>query len=154
MKHKRNNHQKEKRIYSCSQCSKSYADVAILKAHIIRIHSGKKKPFSCEMCDFTSWTNAQLQRHIRSVHTKDHQTIPCPHCPKMVATKTQLRRHLLCHSGLKPYSCRMCQAHYKDSSNLKIHVKNIHFITEEQWKADWKVYGLYKYNDGMSEIGQ
>ncbi len=153
IRHRKTIHNKDQHSISCSDCGKLYGTIRQLKNHILVTHSGKEKPFACNLCEFRAWSNANLLRHISCVHKKDQQTIACPHCPKMVGTKHHLRRHLLCHSGFKPYSCRLCStARYKDSSNLKIHVKNIHNITDEEWKADWKRYGIFQSSERSSEI--
>ncbi len=118
----------------CFECGRGYSFRSTLNYHIRAAHSGQEKKFKCDLCDFKAWQKSKLIRHIKGFHEKSNRTIPCPHCPKMVGSPPQLRRHLLCHSGIKPFKCSEpeCDASYKDRTNLKIHMKNIH----NQWHDD------------------
>jgi len=62
---------KEKGVYECETCNKTFSDSKSLKRHIktIHHHSG---PFKCDICDRRFETAKSLKRH----KSKDHKPDP------------------------------------------------------------------------------
>ncbi|KAL8904059.1 MAG: hypothetical protein Q9207_003520 [Kuettlingeria erythrocarpa] len=46
---------------------------------------------------------------------------PCEHCPKNYLHAKHLKRHLLRHTGVRPYSCGLCEDTFSRSDILKRH---------------------------------
>ena len=58
---------RNKRLFSCSKCAKTFRLLGNLKAHE-RIHNSEK-PFCCSKCDKKFTTSSNLKKHER-IHTK------------------------------------------------------------------------------------
>merc|ERR1719342_766741 len=56
----------EAKLYSCSQCEKSFTCRQGLYEHKKTIHEGRK--YSCNKCNKTFTTTSALKFHIRTVH--------------------------------------------------------------------------------------
>ncbi|XP_034004427.1 zinc finger and BTB domain-containing protein 24-like, partial [Trematomus bernacchii] len=137
----------EKKRFSCSVCTKSFALSRSLNKHI-RVHTGIK-PFSCSVCKKPFEVRRDLNRHMR-IHTgekpfgcsvctksfaliislKEHMAIhtgekphSCSVCKKAFAVKRDLNRHLRTHTGEKPFSCSACSKSFSQSGSLKAHIR-------------------------------
>ena len=88
------------------------------------------------MCDFKSFTRQGLRHHVKGKHKIGVKEFTCQICFKVMYMKVHYQRHLLTHSDFKPYKCRLCSASYKDNTNYKIHMKNVHGEIEKD-AGEW-----------------
>ena len=111
----------------CKQCDKSYAWPFLLKNHIKTIHENLKE-FQCDQpdCNANFGRRATLIQHLILVHG-------------IVATKDKNdTKHA------RKYRCKNCDKGYTTSTNLKLHMKNVHdegknallVVEEEKFKCD------------------
>ena len=105
--------------YSCSQCTKSFAQSIDLKRHV-RIHNGEK-PYSCPQCTKSFTQSIDLKRHAR-IHNGE-KPYSCSKCTKSFAHSGHLNQHMRVHTGEKPYKCLQCSKSYAQSINLKTHLR-------------------------------
>ncbi len=70
--------------------------------------------------------------YFRRVHEKSHRKHQCNVCEKRCGSMYQLKRHQLTHSSIKPFSCNLCEAAYKDKTNLTIHLRNVHNVHKDK----------------------
>ncbi|XP_075051332.1 zinc finger and BTB domain-containing protein 8A.2-like isoform X2 [Mixophyes fleayi] len=50
----------------------------------------------------------------------------CPFCTHMVKRKTDLKRHLRCHTGERPYPCKVCGKRFTRLEHVRTHFRTIH----------------------------
>ncbi len=112
-------------------------------------HSSGTRNFRCSLCDYTAFTKNAIHKHMAGKHKIGAKTYQCQICGKVVYAKVHYQRHLLTHSNFKPYKCRLCSASYKDNTNYKIHMKNIHGVTIKNPIID----GTGKYNRATGAVG-
>ncbi|XP_078112514.1 uncharacterized protein LOC144521781 [Sander vitreus] len=108
--------------FICSICGKGFARKAHLRQHLV-IHTGEKT-FSCFFCEKRFGDRSSLKRHL-IVHTGEKQ-FNCSLCDKRFALKQHLKRHLLVHTGEKLYGCSVCDKRFADPSGLRRHF-TVHF---------------------------
>ncbi|XP_046408789.1 gastrula zinc finger protein XlCGF57.1-like [Ischnura elegans] len=109
---------KEKRLYSCSECTESFTQKRDLTVHKIT-HTGGKT-YSCSTCSKSFTRRGHLNIHSRT-HTGEKPFI-CKVCSKSFSTKDVLYAHVRKHTGERPYSCKVCEKSFSDKSNLVRHV--------------------------------
>ena len=51
---------------------------------------------------------------------------PCNVCGKIAPNQTKLERHMLIHSGVKNFTCYICNKAFNRKDNLKVHIYNKH----------------------------
>ncbi|XP_063621512.1 zinc finger protein 69-like isoform X1 [Cydia splendana] len=109
-------HQEKKR-YSCSQCTRSFAQKANLQVHQ-KQHTGVKDHI-CEVCGAGFYSQKSLVRH-NLIH-KGERPYPCTLCNKRFIARCDLNRHLRIHSGYKPFKCATCTMSFNAKHQLQNH---------------------------------
>ncbi|XP_037090301.1 LOW QUALITY PROTEIN: protein suppressor of hairy wing-like [Pollicipes pollicipes] len=84
-------------------------------------HKGGEFPCDVADCLKTFRLKSSVDRHKRVIHHQGdvHQ---CPQCGARCADKGTLARHMYTHTGLKPYTCEMCNKHFSRKYHLDRHV--------------------------------
>jgi uncharacterized Zn-finger protein len=69
------------------------------------VHS-TERPYTCGTCGVTFKLTKYLATHIRIKHQAPQKPPQsCPDCSYSSGNAGNFKRHLLCHAGLRPYSC-------------------------------------------------
>ena len=109
--------QTDDKLFSCSVCSKSFANKRSLTRHAI-CHVAEK-PFICNICNKSfSWRHA-LKQHIR-VHTGEKPFV-CNICNKSFGHISTLHLHVRIHRGEKPFVCDICSRSFSTRYDLGRH---------------------------------
>lgn len=72
---------------------------------------------------------------------KSHHLHECDICHKTFTTAYNLTTHGRTHSGERPYPCSKCRKHFKSSSNLNQHLRQVH-SKEKQQNDDDEIHGI------------
>ncbi|KAK2919411.1 zinc finger and SCAN domain-containing protein 2 [Channa argus] len=112
------------RRHNCNQCSMSFPDSALLKAHK-QTHrgTGQGPPYSCTQCGKTFTQACNLKVHQR-IHSGQGLHL-CSHCGKGFPSFSDLKTHKCGQTGDKPYCCTVCGNKFSRLWNLKLH-RRIH----------------------------
>ena len=109
---------KEKLLWKCDFCEKSFFNDQILGLHVKSNHKpiieGWKK---CEFCDKTYQSKKSLYQHVNVTHSKKIN-YECEICNKVFLNESNLNTHKKSvHKGIKPFQCNSCE--YKFSTKIK-----------------------------------
>ena len=122
--HQQTLHDPEK-PFACDKCDFRTARKYTLKVHMIKGHSSEA-PFTCDKCDFQTKTKEKLIQHCL-VHNSEKQ-VASDLCDIRKVTKVNLVKHKLIHINREQVSfpCHICKKDFKQSFNLKRHLKTQH----------------------------
>jgi KRAB domain-containing zinc finger protein len=124
LRNHRNVVHRAKRPFHCSECSATFKSKHHLISHSV-IHSDEK-PFSCELCDNTFKLSQSKFSHMKT-HIKDRKpTHFCPECGKGFLKGQTLKKHIPLHSGLKNFTCVICDKMFSQEINMKTHIATVH----------------------------
>ncbi|KAH8253798.1 hypothetical protein KR032_006962 [Drosophila birchii] len=123
---------KEKRVYPCEKCSKTFTTKAAIEYHFVSKHVPKSEfKFSCPECNKKIPTARKLKQHMRYMHDPETAII-CDKCGKTLRTQTNLKKHHeLEHSEAPrpkpdPVQCEICGTWLSHLSGLKQHMNTVH----------------------------
>ncbi|KAL1460865.1 hypothetical protein WDU94_012804 [Cyamophila willieti] len=131
--------------YKCNACDKTFAMYSGLMRHIQSDScSTLENILICSYCKQTFSQKKNLSQHYRTVHgillrsnviaemklecgiTIDGVTsYKCPHCPSLFLRFFSLQKHLKSHSGVRPFTCTVCNKSFALREHLTRH-SNIH----------------------------
>ncbi|KAG8228288.1 hypothetical protein J437_LFUL006257 [Ladona fulva] len=155
-------------MFKCSDCGKSFTYKHVLRDHILRIH-GDVVTFDCELCNYKAKKELDLKRHVMAMHeamATEHKELldfgvikhamklykgkwdkeaknaataevevrevtpsvfPCSMCGCSFKCESNLRRHMkIVHFKQTDFVCAFCGKFFSQAFNLKLHMKNIH----------------------------
>lgn len=125
--------------YKCEQCNRRFGHKITLDAHIRKIHQGEKRAYKCELCDKSYSFMGGLTTHMRETHERQEEAYECkiPGCEKKYTSYITLQRHVrvkhLMSEVPTRYVCEQCGATFKQTSNLRYHMRTRH-PTEDDLK--------------------
>ena len=76
----------------------------------VKSHSGIRD-LKCHICDAAFASRYTLNAHIKR-HAITEPLFSCPYCGKGSKSKANLEQHIRIHTGVRPYSCNVCNAAY------------------------------------------
>ncbi|GLV44431.1 crooked legs [Carabus blaptoides fortunei] len=106
-----------KRLYSCTICSKNVA-AGNVKTHM-KLHTNKKL-HSCYQCGRKFYSTYNLKRHMLT-HTGE-RPFQCELCNKSFTRFTYLTDHRKLHCD-ETYSCSFCSKTFSEDAKLHLHLK-------------------------------
>ncbi|XP_022222739.2 transcription factor grauzone [Drosophila obscura] len=123
---------KEKRVYQCEKCPKTFTTKAAIEYHNVSKHVAKSDyKFTCPECNKKIPTERKLKEHMRYMHDPE-TAIMCDKCGKTLRSQTNLKKHHeLEHSDEprpkpEPVQCEICGTWLRHLSGLKQHMNTVH----------------------------
>lgn len=74
----------------------------------VKSHSGIRD-LKCHLCDATFASRYTLNAHVKR-HAITEPLFSCQYCGKGSKSKANLDQHIRIHTGVRPYSCNVCNA--------------------------------------------
>ncbi|XP_046408708.1 oocyte zinc finger protein XlCOF6-like [Ischnura elegans] len=107
------------KTYSCSTCCKSFTHRGHFNSHVLT--HAREKPFICKVCSKSFSRKDILYVHVRT-HTGE-RPFSCSVCEKSFSDKSNLVKHFRTHTGDKPFSCDECEKSFSHKSDLVRHIR-------------------------------
>ncbi|XP_061788842.1 zinc finger and BTB domain-containing protein 40 isoform X2 [Nerophis lumbriciformis] len=111
------------RPYVCRECGKGYIQASGLTAHLQTFHN-MQHPLDCLKCCLSFQTLEEHQKHVEEFHVKDFHK--CSTCNKVLTSTVLLEKHKTLHTGIKPFTCNLCNKSYQQLSGLWYHNRTNH----------------------------
>ena len=163
---------KNPKKHFCSVCGKGFHARTLMQQHYDFRHTSKLKRFVCTECNKAFELKKSFDEHMMRLHNKGDYKFQCDFCGRRFFHLQEFKVHRAKHTNIKEYSCGRCNnaafatpgklnAHlancgkpsmhectichkfYSTSSNLAIHVGDVH-KNEVTWTCPIcpnKVYG-------------
>ena len=150
------------RFNYCSKCNKNFNTKDILRKHDKSVHA-ESRNFVCDYCGKGFKRADGLKEHLRTHNTDDSEKAECSVCGKLLSSRKALQIHMRIHENIVPFMCETCGKSFRQQSNLKSHVINIHtdeakFQCEKcprklKSLARWKVHmRFHACKEGLDKI--
>ena len=123
----KNNEEKCRGKYSCSQCTRVFSAADYLKDHIKSVHENCLD-YECEKCKKKFVSKIRLTSHIVQTHSSQ---VNCGICNKKISNPQQLKRHMVfSHNETEgAIFCVQCpKSVFFKESTYKVHMENKHDI--------------------------
>ena len=83
------------------------------------------RQFACPQCQRSYVTKGGLKVHVDRIHKKQYR-YRCETCGKGFIGRCVYHDHIAAHTGVKRYTCSMCEMKFMNKSSLKKHVFQFH----------------------------
>ena len=92
-----------------------------------------KKRFVCESvgCGKAYTTSDRMKRHFRTHFLEESLKCEIKGCEYRTWERIDFTNHMNVHKGIRPHVCTDCDKSFTTRKYLKIHIKNIHSVSEE-----------------------
>ena len=122
--------ERQKSVFHCSICQRSFTRKFDLQRHQTRVHQGSYK-FQCETCGQGFMDTHALKVHGDNEHSgtgeNSKYVFRCDTCKVSFTRKYDLQRHeIRIHQGAYKYHCELCGKGCMDSHGLKVHFEVNH----------------------------
>ena len=135
-------HTNKPKKFVCTECNKAFELKKSYDKHMMRLHNKGDYKFQCDFCGRRFFHLQEFKVH-RAKHT-NIKKYSCGHCNNAAfATPGKLNAHLANCGKPSTYECTICHKFYSTSSNLAIHVGDVH-KNDVTWRCPIfpnKVYG-------------
>ena len=135
-------HTNKSQKFVCTECNKAFELKKSFDEHMMRLHNKGDYKFQCDFCGRRIFHLQEFKVH-RAKHTNIKE-YSCGHCNNAAfATPGKLNAHLPNCGKPSTYKCTICHKFCSTSSNLAIHVGDVH-KNEVTWRCPicpTKVYG-------------
>ena len=163
---------KNPKKHFCEVCGKGFHARTLMQQHYDFRHTNKPKRFVCTECNKAFELKKSYDEHMMRLHNKGDCKFQCDFCGRRFFHLQEFKVHCATHTNIKEYSCGCCKnadfatpgklnAHlatcgkpstyectifhkfYSSSSNLAIHVRDMH-KNDVTWRCPicpTKVYG-------------
>lgn len=112
-----------KSVYNCHLCPQTFDRAQTLHVHQLNAHQTDTEQILCHLC--AKWFKPRhYNEHVRNIHL-DEKCV-CTICGQKYSNTANLQRHILIHTKEKPYTCKLCDAAFNQSTILKLHVSRVH----------------------------
>ena len=118
-------HTNKPKKFVCTECNKAFELKKSYDEHMMRLHNKGDYKFQCDFCGRCFFHLQEFKVH-RAKHTNIKE-YSCGHCNNAAfATPGKLNAHLANCGKPSTYECTICHKFYSTSSNLAIHVGDMH----------------------------
>ena len=98
------------------------------------------KDFHCYICLATFTSIQPIQEHLKT-HTSDPKLwkpYGCyfEHCGRAFMNAGDYHRHVFTHTGIRPYTCPVCDLDFNRKANWSRHIKSVHKEILEKYKHE------------------
>ncbi|XP_063632053.1 oocyte zinc finger protein XlCOF6-like isoform X21 [Cydia splendana] len=115
-------HNKERTVFSCTECDAAFEQRALLYGHLKTAHTNDNK---CSYCDTQFPTMTRLNSHIARIHTGE-RAFGCDVCDMTFSDKAALKRHMVTHNDSMKMACPVCQSLFTRRYRMNLHIKKCH----------------------------
>ena len=135
-------HTNKPKKFVCTECNKAFELKKRNDEHMMRLHNKGDYKFQCDFCGRHFFHLQEFKvHHAKHTNIKEYS---CGHCKNAYfTTPGKLNAHLATCGKPNTYECTICHKFYSTSSNLAIHVGDVH-KNDVTWRCPicpTKVYG-------------
>ena len=118
-------HTNKPKKFMCTECNKAFELKKTFDEHMMRLHNKGDYKFQCDFCGRRFFHLQEFKVHCaKHTNIKEYS---CGHCNNAAfATPGKLNAHLANCGKPSTYECTICHKFYSMSSNLAIHVGDMH----------------------------
>ena len=116
-------HLREHSKYTCRHCASEFTDRKQLLHHVKTMHHGSQ--FACSQCQCSYGSKGSLTEHVNRMH-KQLYRYRCETCGKGFLGRCEYHDHKAAHTGVKRYTCSICDILFTHKRALKAHVLHLH----------------------------
>ena len=116
-------HLHEHSKYTCRHCASECNDRKQLLHHVKTMHHGSQ--FACPQCQCSYVSKGSLTEHVNRMHKKLYR-YRCATCGKGFLGRCEYHDHIAAHTGVKRYTCSICDILFTNKRALKAHVSHLH----------------------------
>lgn len=121
-KHMRNQHNENRKKFTCNICDKQLSTAASLRTHL-HVHSNIYR-YKCTFCDKQFKFGSNLKCHI-GTHTGE-RPFKCGICPMSFTSTSSAAVHRRLHKQGDSYKCLLCSTTCESSKLLNYHMRDEH----------------------------
>ncbi|CAH0731000.1 unnamed protein product, partial [Brenthis ino] len=119
----------------CPICLKGFTTNMDRRDHVNYTHRGITI-HKCSICDKVMSSERLLKRHLRFAHLGEkkvvhRRTYLCPVCGHVCRDSTALREHESLHTGIKTFTCELCDKKFRTCSTLYGHKRAVHRVVRK-----------------------